>query len=110
MLDHINAGRLSLERFVDLSSAGPNRIYGIANKGRVALGYDADFTIVDMGATRTITNDWIQTKSGWTPFDGMKVTGWPKATVTRGNIVMQEDELMAFPQGSMVHFQEVLSA
>src|SRR5829696_1000571 len=48
MLDHVNAGRLSLERFVDLSSHGPNRIFGIARKGRIAAGYDADFTVVDM--------------------------------------------------------------
>ena len=48
MLDHVNAGRLSLERFVDLSSAGPQRIFGLAGKGRIAVGYDADFTIVDL--------------------------------------------------------------
>ncbi len=108
MLDHVNAGRLSLERFVDLTGAGPNRIYGIAGKGRIALGYDADFTIVDLKARRTITNGWMETRCGWTPFDGMTVTGWPKATVVRGNIVMREDELLGPPAGRPVAFQECL--
>ena len=110
MLDHVNAGRLSLERFVDLTSAGPNRIYGIANKGRIALGYDADFTVVDLKARRTITNGWMETRCGWTPFDGMAVTGWPRATVVRGNIVMRDDELPGPPAGAPVAFQECLPA
>ena len=110
MLDHVNAGRLSLERFVDLTSAGPNRIYGIANKSRIALGYDADFTVVDLKARRTITNDWMETRCGWTPFDGMTVIGWPRATVVRGAIVMREDELLGPPAGAPVAFQECLPA
>ena len=44
MLDHVNAGRLTLERFVDLTSHGPQRLFGMARKGRIAAGYDADFT------------------------------------------------------------------
>ena len=56
MLDHVNAGRLTLERFVDLTSAGPARVFGIAGKGRIARGYDADFTIVDLKAKRRIEN------------------------------------------------------
>ena len=52
MLDHVNAGRLTLERFVDLSSHGPQRMFGMARKGRIAAGYDADFTIVDLKRAR----------------------------------------------------------
>ena len=70
MLDHVNAGRLSLARFVDLTSAGPQRIFGIAGKGRIAVGYDADLTIVDLKAERVIDNEWIGSKCGWTPFAG----------------------------------------
>ena len=81
MLDHVNAGRLTLERFVDLSSHGPNRIFGIARKGRIAAGYDADFTIVDMKRTETITNAQAGSKAGWTPYDGKRVTGWPVGTI-----------------------------
>src|SRR6201995_2791131 len=90
LLDHVNKGNLTLERFVDLTASGPQRIFGIAGKGRVALGYDADFTIVDMGLTRTIENKWIASRCGWTPFDGMKTKGWAVASVLGGQIVMRD--------------------
>lgn len=108
MLDHMNAGRLSLQRLVDLTSAGPARIYNIAGKGRIAIGYDADFSVVDLQAKREITNAWMKTKCGWTPYDGMKVTGWPKATIIRGKIVMRDDALIDRPVGIPVRFQETL--
>ncbi|WP_291299218.1 dihydroorotase [Elioraea sp.] len=110
MLDHVNAGRLSLGRLVDLMCAGPARVYGIVGKGRIAAGYDADFTLVDMKAQRTITNDWIVSPCGWTPFDGMRITGWPMATVVRGEIVMREDTLLGEPRGALVRFGDTLRA
>lgn len=106
MLDHVNAGRLTLERLVDLTSHGPNRLFGIAGKGRIALGYDADFTIVDMRERRTIENGWIASRAAWTPYDGREVTGWPKGTIIRGNRVMWEDEIVGTPQGAPVRFIE----
>lgn len=106
MLDHVHHGRLSLERFVDLTSAGPARIYDIAGKGRIAVGYDADFTIVDMKAERTITNAWIESRCGWTPFDGRKVTGWPVATIVRGHTVMRDGQLLGNACGEPVRFQD----
>ena len=108
MLNHVSAGRLSLERFVDLTASGAARLYGIAAKGRLALGYDADLTIVDLKAKRTITNDQSHSKSGWTPFEGMEVTGWPMATVIRGNVVMREDEILGTPQGTAVPFENTI--
>lgn len=108
MLDHVAAGRLSLARFVDLSSAGPARIFNIATKGRIAVGYDADFTIVDLKRRETIRNEWIASKAGWTPYDGMEVTGWPVGTFVRGRKVMWEGELTAPSQGQAVRFMEAL--
>ena len=108
MLDHVNAGKLSLERFVDLTSHGPQRIFGIAGKGRIAAGYDADFTVVDLKATRTIENAQVASKSGWTPFAGKSVTGWPKGTIIRGRRVMWEDQLVGKPGGEPVRFWEAL--
>ena len=104
MLDHVHRGHLSLERLVDLMAHGPARIYNIRNKGRLAVGYDADFTIVDTKAERTITNSWIASRSGWTPFDGMKVTGWPHATIVRGHLVMRDDQLVGNPIGEPIKF------
>ena len=108
MLDHVNAGRLSLARFVDLTSAGPQRLFGIAGKGRIAVGYDADLTLVDLKAERTIENDWIGSKCGWTPFVGRKVKGWPAGTIVRGHVAMWEGELGAKASGAPVRFSEAL--
>jgi dihydroorotase len=109
MLDHVNAGRLTLQRFVDLTSAGPQRIYGIANKGRMAVGYDADLTVVDLKRRETITRQWIASKAGWSPFEGMAVTGWPVGTVIRGRRVMWEGDLVAPASGEPVRFVETLA-
>ena len=108
MLDHVAAGRLSLQRFVDLTSAGPARIFGIACKGRIAAGYDADFTIVDLKRRETIRDAWIASRCGWTPYDGKQVTGWPVGTFVRGARVMWENELINPAQGAAVRFVEAL--
>ena len=106
MLDHVNAGRLTLERFVDLTSHGPQRIFGLRDKGRIAVGNDADFTIVDMQRTETITDDKIASKCGWTPFHGKTVTGWPVMTVIRGRQVMIDGEIVGSANGDAARFWE----
>ena len=108
MLDHVNAGRLTLERFVDLTSSGAARIFGIANKGRITLGYDADFTIVDLKTKKRIENSWIASRCGWTPFDGVETTGWPVATIIRGLTVMRDGGLVTAAQGKPLRFWETL--
>lgn len=110
LLDHVNAGRLSLERFVDLTSAGAARIFGIAGKGRIAKGFDADFTIVDLKKKRKIENSWIASKCGWTPFDGMETIGWPVATIIRGKTVMRDHALIQASQGQPLRFWDTLSS
>ncbi|KQO68996.1 dihydroorotase [Methylobacterium sp. Leaf469] len=110
MLDHVAAGRLSLARFVDLTSAGPKRLFGIARKGRLSVGYDADVTVVDLKRRETIRNAWIASKCGWTPYDGVTVTGWPVGTVVRGAPVMWQGELTAPSRGEAVVFEETLAA
>lgn len=104
MLNHVTQGRLSLERFVDLTSHGVHRLFGLASKGRMEVGYDADFTIVDMKAQRTISDEWIASKCGWTPFNAMAVTGWPKGTIIRGRRVMWEDEVLTAAGGQAMRF------
>ena len=109
MLDHVNAGRLTLMRFVDLTSAGPARLFGIARKGRIAAGYDADLTVVDLERRETIRDGWIASKAGWTPYDGVTVTGWPVGTFVRGRKVVWEGELVAPATGETVRFLETLA-
>ncbi|CAN1491915.1 PyrC Dihydroorotase and related cyclic amidohydrolases [Rhabdaerophilaceae bacterium] len=108
MLDHVAKGRLTLERFVDLTSAGPARVFNIASKGRIAVGYDADFTVVDLKRRETISNAWIASKCGWTPYDGVTVQGWPVGTFVRGQRVMWQGELTRRSTGEPVRFGETL--
>ena len=110
MLDHVNAGRLSLLRFMDLTSAGPARLFGIAAKGRIAVGYDADLTVVDLKRRETITDRWIASRAGWTPYDGIAVTGWPVGTLIRGRKVMWDGTLATPAQGERVRFLETLAS
>ncbi|MBK8837592.1 MAG: dihydroorotase [Hyphomonadaceae bacterium] len=108
MLTHVADGKLSLERFIELTSAGPQRVFGIAGKGRIALGYDADFTVVDLKARKTITHEWSASRCGWTPFDGMQAKAWPVATFVRGSLVMCDGALVAPGRGEPVRFVETL--
>jgi dihydroorotase len=108
MLTHVANGKMSLERFIELTSAGPQRVFGIAGKGRIAQGYDADFTIVDMKAKKTITNEWSASRCGWTPFDGMEAKAWPMATFVRGTMVMCEGQIVAPGRGEPARFTETL--
>ena len=108
MLTHVAEGRLTLERLVDLTSHGANRIFGLADKGRLATGFDADLTIVDLKARRTMTHDMMASRVGWTPFDGMEAKGWPIATIVRGRVVMRDDEVTAPHLGQPVRFLETL--
>ncbi len=105
MLDHVTAGRLLLGRLVDLMCAGPARVYGVLGKGRLAAGYDADFTLVDLKRRRRIEDSWIVSPCGWTPFAGMEVTGWPVLTIVRGRAVMREGDVLGIPQGRLVRFR-----
>jgi dihydroorotase len=110
MLTHVAEGRLTLERFVDLTSHGAGRVFGMAGKGRMAVGYDADLTIVDLKARRVIRNAEQVNRSGWTAFDGFQAKAWPTATIIRGRIVMRDDEVIAEGTGAPVRFLETLEA
>ena len=110
MLTHVAEGRLSLERFIDLTSAGPQRIFNIAGKGRLAVGWDADLTIVDLKARRTIRHADMASRVGWTPFDGLEATGWAMATIIRGQVVMRDGELAAPGRGAPIRFLDNLGA
>jgi dihydroorotase len=107
MLDHVNAGRLSLQRLVDLTSHGPQRLFGVRGKGRIAVGWDADLTIVDLKRRETIRDSWIESRVGWTPYNGYDVTGWPVGTLVRGRRVMWQGELVKNGFGEPVRFYDV---
>lgn len=104
MLNHVNEQKLSLEKFTELVTENPRRLFNLKNKGRIEVGFDADFTIVDMNKTVTIKNSWIASKCGYTPFDGMKVKGWPTHTIIRGQVIMQDDQVITPASGKALEF------
>ena len=104
MLDHVAAGRLTLQRLIELTSAGPQRVFGIAGKGRIAKGYDADFSIVDLKRDWTITGEWLASRARWSPFEGRRLTGAPVGTIVRGAVAMWEGELGETATGRPVRF------
>jgi len=105
LLDHVANGRLTLQRFIDLTSAGPQRVFGLSGKGRIAVGYDADFTVVDLKARWTMEGDWLASRCGWSPFEGQTVTGRPVGTIIRGNRVMWEAQLADAAIGEPLRFE-----
>ena len=104
MLNHINDGKLSLNQLMNLVCENPVKIFGIKNKGFIKEGYDADFTIVDMNKIIEIKNENIESKCGWTPFDGHKFKGTPVATVVGGNIKMRDGKIIGDPEGRPLVF------
>lgn len=107
MLNHVAEGRLTLQRLIDLTSAGPQRIFGLVGKGRIVPGYDADFTVVDLKARWTVEAPWLASRCGWSPFTGMELTGRPVGTIIRGHRVMWEAQLADQAIGEPVKFEAV---
>ncbi len=105
MLDLVNQNKLSLEKFVELTTENPRRIFGAKNKGRIAVGYDADFTVVDMNRSEEIKTSWLQSKVGWSPFTGQKVKGWPIMTILKGQVCMQDETILKPHQGHAIDFE-----
>ena len=105
LLNHVAEGRLTLRRFIDLTSSGPQRVFGLVGKGRIALGYDADFTVVDLKKRWMVGSDWLASRCNWSPFEGMELTGKAIGTVVRGHRVMWEDTLANEAVGEPVRFE-----
>ncbi|MEI9850338.1 MAG: dihydroorotase [Sphingomonas sp.] len=107
MLDHVARGRMTLQRLIDMTSAGPQRVFGIVGKGRIAVGYDGDFSVVDLKARWTVEESWLASRCGWSPFTGMALTGRPVGTIVRGNRVMWDGSLADAAAGAPVRFESV---
>lgn len=108
MLDHVANGRLTLERLIEMTSTSVQRVFGLVGKGRIALGYDADFTIIDRSGSFTITEDWLESRCGWSPFTGRDLKGRVIGTIVRGNIAMWEAEIAQEAQGEKLRFAAAL--
>jgi dihydroorotase len=104
MLNHVNDGKLTLSQLVKLVCENPVKIFGIQNKGFIKEQYDADFTIIDMHKTIEIKNENIESKCGWSPFDGFKFKGTPVSTIIGGKIKMKDGKILGEPEGEPLKF------
>ncbi len=104
MLEHVRAGRLTLARLIDATCSAPARLFGLRGKGRIAVGYDADLTIVDLKKSFVIRGSELHSKVKHTPYEGLHVTGKPMMTVIRGNFAMRDGELADKPFGKPLRF------
>ena len=88
----VRAGRISLNRWVDLCCTTPARLFGLKHKGAIAVGYDADLVVFDPQRRVILSEETLHENVDWTPFDGVEVTGWPILIISRGAVIVQENE------------------
>ena len=98
MLTQVIAGRLTLERYVELTSASPARAWGLyPRKGALRVGSDADLVVVDLARRGVVRAEALHSRSKITPFEGMPVQGLPVCTIVRGRVVVRDGELLGTP-------------
>lgn len=97
LLDAVHAGRITLERVVDMTSTAPAQAFDLTSKGRLELGADADIAIVDLDEEMVITDDIVLSKCGWTPYAGRRVRGVVETTISRGDIVYDGGRVIGAP-------------
>lgn len=104
MLDQVNKGHCTIEQVVDWMCDAPARVWDIVDKGRIAVGYDADLVLVDMNKTAVIRNDEQETKCKWSPWHGTELTGWPVQTWVMGREVFRRGKIDQSHRGSAARF------
>jgi len=107
MLNQVNEGRCTLEQVVHWMCDAPARVWDIVNKGRIEVGYDADLVLVDLEKTAEIRNEEQQSKSGWSPWHGESLTGWPVRTWVRGHLAYYEGAFNDQQLGSEAQFDHL---
>ena len=105
MFNHMNNGKINLNQIVNFLCKNPVKIFGIKNKGYIKKNFDADFTIVDLKKEIEIKNENIESKCGWSPFNGYKFKGVPIYTIIGGDIKMQDGKIIGEPTGKPLSFK-----
>ena len=93
MLNEVNKGTITIEQLIKIMSAQPAKLFSLQNKGLIAEGYDADITVVDMDKKQIINKEMLLSKCGWSPYENMKITGWPVMTFVNGNLVYDQGKI-----------------
>ncbi len=94
LLDAVNKNRLTLRHLIRLTSENPARLFGMSGKGIIAAGMDADIALIDLREEKTIKNDDMLSRCGWTPFDGWKARGAVAATIVNGNLIYRGSQII----------------
>lgn len=95
---------LDLPTVVRMTSENPAKIYGIEGKGGIQLGNDADLILVDLYGKKKVERSMLQSKCGWSPFEGELLQGWPVHVLLRGEVVIRDGERTGTPSGAVVKF------
>ena len=94
----VAGGRIDVQTFVALTATNPAKLFGLyPKKGTIAPGADADLVLWDPARRTVLTNAVMQHVMDYTQYEGMEVTGWPVATIRRGEVVMRDDKVQAEP-------------
>ena len=104
LLDAVNKGKLKMEQIITLCCENPAKIFRLKNKGRIAEGYDADLTVVDMNLEKEVKNEELLTKVKWSPFNGWKLKGWPVMTIVNGRIAFENGKVNENAKGKEVKY------
>jgi dihydroorotase len=97
MLDAAHRGLCTVEQVVAWMTEAPARVWRIRNKGRIEVGYDADFALIDLALVQRIEERKIRSRAGWNPFEGVPLTGWPVRTILAGRTVFADGEIVEAP-------------
>jgi dihydropyrimidinase len=93
----VGKGRIDLNTFVRIAATNPAKLFGLKGKGSIAPGFDADLVLWDPNKKVTLTNALMQHAIDYTPYEGLEVTGWPVATLRRGEVAMRDGKVQAEP-------------
>jgi dihydropyrimidinase len=92
----VRAGRITLQRWVEICAINPARRMGLARKGQLAPGYDADIVLFDPARTHTLSRrpgqETLHEAADWTPYEGMTVHGWPRTVLLRGRVIVRDEQ------------------
>ncbi len=102
MLNQVHLGKCSLQQVARWMCDAPARVWGLVGKGRIQVGYDADLVLVDLNLSRTIDNAKQFAKSGWSPWHGTTLTGWPVRTIVGGQTVYRDGKVVESASGNAV--------
>lgn len=90
----VKSGKISLEKWVSVTSTRPARIFGLEKKGLLEPGYDADIVVFDPKINREISSENLHENVNWSPYEGLQVEGWPRTVISKGEVLISEGEYL----------------